>query len=76
MTFTSKNNKGLFKLYIDDILHLSFFTKDYIGMQSWKEREDWFKIDIYTINKTINLEYNTIEKWKNILNILDNDIQW
>lgn len=67
------DTKGLgIKIYINDLLFLYIKDyKDFIGIQSWKEGKDYYHIEVYTINKTIKLEFNDMAKWVSILKLFD-----
>lgn len=72
MKVSSKNDHPYFRIYIDDLLHLQFIKEEYIGHQSWKENSTKFCIEYYLKNgNTILSEYTSIEKWKNIIKILE-----
>lgn len=58
-------------VFINDILHLKFLKKDFVGILTWYESKVCFKIEIYTKYNTIKTEYNSIEKFKSILKILN-----
>lgn len=65
------------KIYIDKILHLSIRKEDFIGLQSWIEGEGESKeyiIEYVFKTTTIVSEYDSIDKWKSILNLLDKNI--
>jgi len=56
---------------INGIPHLKFIKKKYIGLQAWYESKNDFKIEIYLEGAIITTEYNSLEKWKTILNIIN-----
>lgn len=66
--------KGSFfqiKIFIDEILHLSFYKEDFIGIQSWIEGTlqefKIYKIEYSFKTTTIVSEYDSIEKWRAVL---------
>lgn len=59
------------RIYMNNILHLILIKKDFIALQSWKENDNSCKIEIYTKHKDIILEYNSIEKWNKILELIN-----
>lgn len=58
-------------ILINQIPHLKFLKKKYIGMLSWYESKTDFRIEIYLKGCTLKTEYNSPEKWKSILNIIN-----
>jgi hypothetical protein len=61
------------KIYINDILHLKFYREEFIGFQSWIDGDKTKSYNIqYTFKTTTILcEYDSIERWKEILKKLD-----
>ncbi len=59
---------------INGIPHLNFLKRKYLGFQSWYESINDFKIEVYLEGITINLEYNSLEKWKTVLNIINSQV--
>lgn len=67
---TSKILGDEVSIFINNILHLK--VKDRIVLvQSWKNENSWWKIEIQTVNNTTTLEYDSVEKWKLILKELE-----
>lgn len=58
------------KVFINDILHLSFKEK-ILSIQSWNEQNKFWCIEIKTKNTNILVEYDSPEKWEKILNLLN-----
>lgn len=66
------------KIYVNGILHLAIKHNKLRGIQSWKDSKWWriwrpkfYSIE-YTVGEiTIISEYDSIEKWISILNLLD-----
>ena len=70
MTPTIKTKGDEVSIFIDNILHLRI--KDRITLiQSWKDENSWYKIEIQTKNNTTTLEYDSLDKWKEILKLLE-----
>mgnify|MGYP003440852097 FL=1 len=59
---------------INGIQHLNFLKRKYIGLQSWYESKNDFKIEIYLDGAIILLEYNSLEKWQAILKIINEQV--
>ncbi len=67
-------SKKQIKILIDDILHLSIKQEELIAIQSWimgYGPEAKYHIEFTTKTQAVNSEYDNIEKWKNILNLLN-----
>ena len=64
------------KIYINDILHLAIDRSKLIGLQTWKN--DTNNVSVYYVEfyfdgeKSIRSEYNEIDKFKKIMELLDN----
>jgi hypothetical protein len=58
------------KIYVDGILHLCFRDR-IIAIQAWKEERNWWKIEVVMTSKTVLLEYDSPDKWEQIINLLD-----
>ncbi len=58
------------KLFINDVLHLSFKEK-ILAIQSWNEQNKFWKIEIKTKNTSTIVEYDSSEKWNQILKLLN-----
>lgn len=56
-------------IYVDDILHL-YIADRIISIQSWKEENSWWKIEIKTLNHSVLLEYDQYCKFIKILTLL------
>jgi len=65
------------KIYINDILHISFLMENYTGIQSWYEGN---KTKIYYIEisfkegEQLLLEYTEFDNWKTILKLIDENL--
>lgn len=66
---TSNCTFGVYQIYVNDILHLSFNIYDFVGFQSWVDAEKgMFCIEFsFQGNTHILTEYNLYDKWKAIL---------
>lgn len=58
------------KVKINNLTHVSILRNEYVGYSSWIENE-CYNIEYVTKTNTILTEYNSIEKWKLVLNKLD-----
>lgn len=70
MTSTISISGEEVKIFINDILHLSFKEK-ILSIQSWNEQNKFWKIEIKTKHTTSLVEYDSPEKWKQILELLN-----
>lgn len=69
-----KQKDGIVKIYINDLIHITFRVSDLIGIQSWLDGSDNVKYTIeYTLkgNVVILSEYFVRDKWIRILQLLD-----
>lgn len=63
------------KIYINDILHLKFKEREFLGIQSWKEGKELFCIEYYFQNDQVILsEYDEMEKWIEILKLIEKEL--
>ena len=70
MTATISISGDEVKIFINDILHLSFKEK-ILALQSWNEQNKFWKIEIQTKNTKTLIEYDSPEKWIQILKLLN-----
>lgn len=70
---THKTTKGLLKIYINNKLHLVILLASWVSCQSWIDPsvEAPYKIEYYLRGTSVLTEYDTIDKWLAILDILD-----
>lgn len=61
-------------IHINGISHISFLKKKYIGRLAWYESKNDFKLEIYLKGKTVLTEYNSIEKWKSVIEIISQEV--
>lgn len=74
MTITHYKDYHHFKIYIDDILHLSLKIEDYAGVQSWINGRTGsvYEIELYVKGIShIVLGYDKKETWEKILKLID-----
>lgn len=62
------------KIYVDEILHIYFLNDELVNIQSWKDTHDKYVIEYVFKTTTTISEYDSIEKWKQILKVLDTAI--
>lgn len=51
-----------------------FKTDEFVGIQSYVNADDSYAIEVYLKERKITLEYDRIDKWKEILRLF-NEIQ-
>lgn len=67
MEILSENKNGNYRIYINEVLHVSVNIINLVAIQSYMTN-NFFTIDLYLKHGIIvNLEYGTIEKWKSML---------
>lgn len=59
-------------IYIDQFD--KFQKRRYIGLQSWYVSKNDFRIEIYLEGATILTEYNSLDKWKAVLKIINEQV--
>lgn len=62
------------RIFINGTIHLFLKRKELVSLQSWYINKGCCVIEIYTTSRDIILEYNSVEKWKFILNLLNENI--
>lgn len=64
---------GIVRIYINKLLHFRMPIDDEIIFQSYKRARDWYTIEFSNKDgiKITKLEYNKSEKWKAILELLN-----
>lgn len=61
-----------FKIYLNDLVHVSFIQTEFTGYQSWERGTDWYFIEFYFVDgNKITCEYGSRELWVSILKELD-----
>lgn len=66
---------GMIMILFDHYIHVMFSQDEFVGLQSWVQGTYSpliYKIEIYTkCGNNILLEYDTKEKWQNVLSLFD-----
>jgi len=70
MEITGHTDKGWLKIYINGLLHIALPIKKINGVQAWADH-GWFVIECHSESSVVVMEYNTIEKWRKILEIIN-----
>jgi hypothetical protein len=65
---------GRVKIYIDDIVFLSFNQIDFKGYYAFKDDTKLYGIDFYLKDTIIETSYKTKEVWIDILKLLDKEL--
>ena len=68
---TCKSDPNDVRIFINGILHFYILRDEIVSFQSWYISKTCCQIKIYTKSKNILLEYNSVEKWKEVLSIFD-----
>ena len=67
-----KSEGNQFKVYVDDLIHITFIQAEFLGFQSWVKGTDWYCIEFHFNNKGRMLcEYTSKELWESILKEFD-----
>lgn len=72
MKVTSRDNENGIFILIDEVLHLHIDKKGYIGLAAFIDEKEKFlyQLRIYNLSETIEVEYDSKEKWEQVLNEL------
>jgi hypothetical protein len=73
MEITCDSSRDKLNVYIDGILHLALTIYD-LQLQSWKKSKSSYWIEFTTKTGVITCEYNSLEKWKRILELIDDEL--
>ena len=60
----------VFKIQIDNLPHL-YICEPILSFQSWSNQDKFYLIEYKTKNQTIKTEYDSLEKWTQILKQLN-----
>ena len=72
---TDESGATTVNIQINGITHLMFDKSKFVGVQSWYVSKTDCKIEVYLKHYvTIKLEYNSIDNWKAVLAILNEQI--
>lgn len=71
---TCKSEGSFIKILINGILHISFRLDTYTGSVSYIDSGKGYCIEIYSNGQMIKSEYDTKEKWVEVLKVMDNEL--
>lgn len=71
MDITLKTEYNVVKIYFNGIIHLRFNRPSLVGFQSWSCDSGKWAICYTFESNTITCEYDSAEKWKAVLKLLD-----
>lgn len=74
MDFKAKYKFPYFQIFINDLIHLQFIKSKYIAHEAYKEGTSLFVIKYYLEGKNITCEYDSFEKWENIIKLLEKEL--
>lgn len=63
-----------FKVLIDDTIHVCIDRKEFVGVTSWYDCETQCSIEWVTKTNTFRTEYDSVEKWKAVLQALKENL--
>lgn len=69
VTLTAKGEH--LKIYMNGLVHVCVPLDRFRGFNSWYKREDWYCIEFELDGAAMLLEYNSFEKWSQVLKLLD-----
>lgn len=75
MTITAKTTFDLTKVYIGEVCHLAFVRGELIGFQSWKTYHGHYFVELtFKSGATILAEYDSPDKWKTVISIVEENL--
>lgn len=75
MQITHKVELDVLKIYFDNVLHLSVYLEDCVGMNSWIESTSFFQIEfVFRKRAKMSVKYADIKVWKDVLSIINDYI--
>ena len=63
-----------FKVLIDGLIHVCIDQKEFVGINSWTDCDTMSVIEYITKSNCIRTEFDSIEKWKIVLNALNENL--
>ncbi len=74
MKITCQINANSLRIYVNGLLHVAVKRSSLVGVQSWKERDgEWWIEYRFTSQQSLKSMYDTEDKWKQILALLNED---
>lgn len=84
--FSIKATRNYYTIYVNGKMHLKFKNADFVCVESWREpstpdyrvrgfKEIIFVVEFYFKTTKITCEYDTIEKWEQVLTLVDTKIK-
>ncbi len=69
---TGKRDCDSIRIYFNGILHVEISAKNHDGIQAWQDAKGKYVIEFYRVHgNNIELWYDTLEKWKQVLKLID-----
>lgn len=63
-----------FKVFIDGVIHVCIDRNQFIGVVSWYDCETQCSIKWITKTNNIKTEYDSVEKWKQVLKAINDNL--
>jgi len=73
-TYEFKLIHGRVKIYINGLLHIAFNQSEFKGVYSYRDDIDRYGIDFFVDNTVIEVWYETIQMWEEILKLIDKNL--
>lgn len=74
MKVTVETGHYYFKVLINDMLHVCIDIKEFVGINSWTDTPTQCAIEYVTKTNCIKTEFDSIEKWEQVLKELNNNL--
>lgn len=62
------------RVMIEGLPCVYILRKEFVGFQSWNDDESMFVVEFYTKTNKITTEWDTREKWEQVLKELNNKL--
>jgi hypothetical protein len=62
------------RVMIDGFCHVYIDRKEFVGFQAWTDDEKMSVIEYITKTNKIKAEYDSVEKWKEVLKALNDNL--
>jgi CRISPR/Cas system Type II protein with McrA/HNH and RuvC-like nuclease domain len=59
------------RVLIDSLPHVYILRKDFVGYQGWADDNTMFIVEYYTTHNKIRTEFDSKQKWEEILKALN-----
>lgn len=69
---TSNCQEDYLKVYFNEVLHLSIYIGNLVGVQCWVESSSWYCIEyVFKGKANVRSQYGSEELWKAVIKEID-----